>query len=465
MHDTTRAIDLRALLERADELLNQTVVVRGYLRNRGANYFSDLQTILEDAEGRAVRVDPWLPLEIPPPHPGARLGQRPRVLGDFLDKDVVLTAKLTRDGANELLLVVKRAQVVDAPRLRRLTAEQLAAVAGVGGEGICGYGALTGELAASDDRLRLITAHRGTRSEVSFDLELAASKLDLSALGPLTIYGLVRKATPYTGTIRRAHVVHRPQDPDLVPGAHLRLTGRVDNRELVAIGGEAMPSGSYLVLTAPIRVGGCATSEVFLEHPVFRPGAALTAYGRLELRSVGGVETPLRHYAALSGVSDLTANEPWYDGFQFHSALTGASLRVLVIRRAGMFDAPDAVVVLDPAQARAFFGAMGGFMPPGRNPFHGFAAQVDITVPTDADRAAVIFDAGGQAVDAESLEPLILLAREEPPPNTADMFTHEWYYDPVHDVIYHFVSGGIAGFINRLQSVIHGPGEAVVDDD
>ena len=52
MHDTTRAIDLRALLERADELLNQTVVVRGYLRNRGANYFPDLQTILEDAEGR-----------------------------------------------------------------------------------------------------------------------------------------------------------------------------------------------------------------------------------------------------------------------------------------------------------------------------------------------------------------------------------------------------------------------------
>lgn len=463
MHDTPHAIDLRALLERADELLNHTVIVRGYLRNRGADYFSDLQTILEDAEGRAVRVDPWLPLEIPPPRPGARIGQRPRVLGDFLDKDVILTATLVRDRDNALHLAVGRAQLVDELRLRRLTAEQLAAVAGVGGEGISGYGALTGELAADGDKLRLITADRGTRSEVGFDLELAASKLDLTVLGVITIYGLVRKATPYTGTIRRAHVVHRPHDHNLVPGVHLRLTGRVDNRAPIGIGGEAPPSGSYLVLPNTIRLAGVATHEIFLEHPVFRPGYALTVYGRLELRSFGGVETPQRHYAALSGVSDLTASEPWYDGFQFHGALTGASLRVLVIRRSGMFDAPDRIVVLDPAQSRAFFGAMGGFLPPGRNPFHGFSAQADITVPTDADRAAVLFDAEGQAIDAESHEPLLLLAREEPPPGTADMFAHAWYYDPVHDVIDHFVSGGIAGFVNHLQSVIHGPGEAIVD--
>ena len=139
MHDTSPAIGVGALLERADELLNHTVVVRGYLRNRGADYFSDLQTILEDAEGRAVRVDPWLPLEIPPPRPGARIGQRPRVLGDFLDKDVILTATLVRDRDNALHLAVGRAQLVDELRLRRLTAEQLAAVAGVGGEGISGY--------------------------------------------------------------------------------------------------------------------------------------------------------------------------------------------------------------------------------------------------------------------------------------------------------------------------------------
>lgn len=355
MHDTSRAIDVPALLRRADQLLQTTVSVRGHLRVRG--HLPSVQLVLEDSQGEALRVSASMP--------------RPRPLFDLLGRDVVLTGLLMCDTPTTFVLVVSRAQPV--------------------GEAAC--------------------------------------------------------------------------DDALDPGVYLSLAGRVENRELVAIGGEAPPPGSYLLLTAPLRVADCETDEVFLEHPVFRAGDERVVFGRLELRSHGGVETPLRHYVALSGVSDLCAGEPYYDGARFKSPLDGGDLRTFVIRRGGLYDAPDTVVVLDGGQSRAFFGSLGGLLPPDRNPFHGFFARAEILAPSDDHRDAVRFEPDGTALDAETLQPLILLAREEPPPNTADMFTHEWYYDPAQDLIYHFVSGGIAGFLNRLQSVIQGPGAAADEEE
>jgi hypothetical protein len=41
---------------------------------------------------------------------------------------------------------------------------------------------------------------------------------------------------------------------------------------------------------------------------------------------------------------------------------------------------------------------------------------------------------------------------------TADMFSYVWYFDDGADTVYTFVSGGIAGFDHRMESVIHFPG-------
>ena len=197
--------------------------------------------------------------------------------------------------------------------------------------------------------------------------------------------------------------------------------------------------------------------ELALEHAPFPQGHHLQAYGRIELRAIGGVETPLHRYAALSGVSDVGAGEPRFDGLQFHSASNGAHLRVLVIRRRDIYDAPNAIVVLDVPAGRAFLGSMGGMQMPDRNPFHGFGASTSILTPTDAERATVRFNAKDEALDAATGQPLLFLDREVPPPNVVDGLTTAWYFDPAREIVYSFLSGGIAGFHNRMATLMRFP--------
>lgn len=343
-------------------------------------------------------------------------------------------------------------------RLRRLTDAELKEVAGVGGVGLTGYGVIAGELVADPgSKVRLITAAKGTRSEVSFTIDAAVARIDLLPGHRVRVFGLIHKTTGWIGTIRRAQILHDHADAEWVPGMHVEVAGVVDNREPVAIGGEAMPSGSYLRLAHHIHVSGVVFEELVLEHSPFAQGHQLRAYGRIELRKVGGVESPLRRYAALSGVSDLGAGEPRFDGLQFHSASNGAHLRVLMIRRRDIYDAPNTIVVLDVPAGRAFLGSMGGMLMPGRNPFHGFGASASIQTPTEAERVSVGFNAEGEALDAATGQPLVFLDREVPPPNVVDGLTTAWYFDPAQETVYSFISGGIAGFHNRMASLMRFP--------
>ncbi|MCB9652696.1 MAG: hypothetical protein H6729_01000 [Deltaproteobacteria bacterium] len=68
------------------------------------------------------------------------------------------------------------------------------------------------------------------------------------------------------------------------------LSGTIDNRRLFGIGGEAPPSGSYLVLSQPTKFNGRTVMEVKLpsEHA---QGASVTVQGKIAERSWGGVET------------------------------------------------------------------------------------------------------------------------------------------------------------------------------
>src|SRR5690606_615032 len=123
-------------LEHSDQLLRRTVTGRGHLRRRGGG---DHWPVLEDTRGGRLRVTPWLPAGDLPPRLAGPGGRHPRGLRDFFDRDILLTGVLERDADGELIFVAKRAQVVREPHQRRLDARQLAAVAGVGGEGLVGY--------------------------------------------------------------------------------------------------------------------------------------------------------------------------------------------------------------------------------------------------------------------------------------------------------------------------------------
>lgn len=337
----------------------------------------------------------------------------------------------------------------------RLSAEELAQVAGIGGEGLRGRGRLQGQIALSPEgQLRLITANEGTRSEVSFLLDLPPA-LGRTLVGQTVwIAGLIEKGTPWVGTIKKARWVRRSKAPLL--GAHVVLRGRIENRSPMGIGGEAPPSGSYLLLDQPLRLGAQEHGEVFVDRELAE-GAQVELHGRLEERRFGGVERPESTYLALSGVSDLGAGEPRFDGVHFLGA-HGEALRALVLERREMFDAPNLILVLDEAARRAFLGTLGGMRLPGSNPFHGFGAAAPIADPTEADRAALRFPEEGPPVSAQSGEALDEVGRARSPGGGAtDQLLRVWYYDDDADAVYQVASGGIAGLRHHLEAVIHLP--------
>ena len=141
---------------------------------------------------------------------------------------------------------------------------------------------------------------------------------------------------------------------------------------------------------------------------------------------------------------------------EFHSAVNQAQLRAFIVRHRDLLDAPNQIVVLDPVPARAFLGSFGGHILPQANPFHGFTAAADIAEPTEADRGAVVFNKDGNAIDAATGAELLKVG-DEPPPPGADMFSHAYYFNDATETLYSFVSGGIAGFINRMESVVRFP--------
>lgn len=334
-----------------------------------------------------------------------------------------------------------------------LTDKQLAEIAEIGAEGMSGQGRLTGEICLDGHKVLLITAHKGTRSQVSFLLDIPENKGKHLEGQQVTVSGLLHKTTPWVGSISHTTLVGRPAEHHM-PGEHVTLSGKIDNRRLMGPGGEAPPSGSYLVLTKPIRVGSVAVRELYLEGKELEQDKAFMLYGRLEARSWGGVETGAHNYTALSGISDVGAGEPLFDGVQFLSARTGTHLRSFIVRRNDIFDAPNAIVVLDTALAKGFLGSMGGRMVPSFNPFHGFNASTPITEPTDAERAAIVFNKEGTPIVVATGHELLKVGEETPPAGTADMFTYTWYFDNEATTLYTFVTGGIAGFVNRMSAVV-----------
>lgn len=337
---------------------------------------------------------------------------------------------------------------------RPLTDQQLADIARIGGEGLKGRGRIVGEIQVEGHVVTLITAGKGTRSQVSFTLDMGDRKARHLQGKAIAVSGVLHKTTAWHGTITHTTVVERPAEHH-VPGEHLTLTGKIDNRESGGPANTVPETGSYLVLDVQMTEGSRLIRDVFLDGRRFAQGKVVKLHGRLDALTYSGVDGASHAYAALSGISDLGAGEPSFDGMQFHSATTGANLRVLVIHRRDLFDAANAIVVLDPESKRAFLGSQGGRIRAEANPFHGFTSSAEIAAPTDAERAAIVFDKAGNATVAGSGAELLKVGEEQAPPGTADMFSQAWYFDDATETVYTFVSGGIAGFVNRMASVIH----------
>jgi hypothetical protein len=232
-----------------------------------------------------------------------------------------------------------------------------------------------------------------------------------------------------------------------------KLTGSIMVRERrMGIGGEAPPGGPFLVLDKPIFVNGRKVTEVRVNAEDLKSGAKVTLNGRLNERKWGGVETKGGKYVELSGVTNLTKGEPTYDGKTFKDK-SGNALDVLTYSKPQMWDGPAELFILDRAAGKAWLGFSGGMLPPQVNPFHGINGAKKIKSATAKDQAEVLWT-NGKPVDAKSGKALELIGEQVPPAGTADMFSTGWYLNEDTKKIYAFVSGGFAGFVNRMSEVI-----------
>jgi hypothetical protein len=168
------------------------------------------------------------------------------------------------------------------------------------------------------------------------------------------------------------------------------------------IGGETPPSGYFLDLDQPIRLGGQLTKSLHIGWEdgsigtqAVKAGDKLTVFGRLDSRTWGGTETAGGKYVELSGLSNVGVGEPTYDGREFHDA-AGTKLSSAYLYNPMVADAPNTQLVFD--KKTAWVGMLGGFIGPTMNPFHGFQAKRAVETPkgTDFQRAQ---DLGGKVVD------------------------------------------------------------------
>ena len=93
---------------------------------------------------------------------------------------------------------------------RRLTDPELAAIAGLGGEGLRGHGWLGGEIFVEGHIVTLITANKGTGSQVTFTLDMDDRKARHLLGKGISVSGTLHKTSPLQGTMTHTTVVDRP---------------------------------------------------------------------------------------------------------------------------------------------------------------------------------------------------------------------------------------------------------------
>ncbi|MEQ9496493.1 MAG: hypothetical protein RIT81_06535 [Deltaproteobacteria bacterium] len=345
---------------------------------------------------------------------------------------------------------------------KELTGAQLREVAGVGGAGISGPGHLAGTvmmkklgvvnfgIAELVDKPVLVTANRGQRNEVFFELDLSAEQAAAVNGQDVEISGTIFKTSDTVGRIERAEV----EATDGFPfGGYHEFAGRIEERNPLAIGGEAPPSGNYLILDRPIKVGGEDHRAVFVGRANVKPGDVVKLTGRLDKIEHGHVTNVGAYVIGLSGVTNQSAGEPKFDGEKFTDA-QGKDMKAFSWDDPRIADEPAQLFVVDQGADKVWFGSNGGFLPQGVNPFGGFRGYRKIDNATNEERAKIGTDAQGHPFDKTTNQKFDLLHTVGQGPRVMDGMSTSWYRNPSNGTLYRFQNGGIAGFSNHLDQIV-----------
>ena len=113
-------LSLKVVTEDPAKYLGRTFRVSGKLRNKGKNYFTDLQLVLEDEKCNFIYVRPWIPLEFPPSPPG-HPEKKKVALSHYLGKQVELTTTIEKGRlkivGEVFFLNVKSAKILVFPKI------------------------------------------------------------------------------------------------------------------------------------------------------------------------------------------------------------------------------------------------------------------------------------------------------------------------------------------------------------
>jgi hypothetical protein len=225
------------------------------------------------------------------------------------------------------------------------------------------------------------------------------------------------------------------------PGAPLVFRGTIVVKEpRFGFGGEAPPSGAYLRLDQPVKVGGFVTRELFLGGRQFPKGAQVSLHGSVLVRSWGGTETAGAEYLLLAYATDTAKREPRYVNGQWRSDLGVMLPRTLVYNNPAIEDEPSLLIVVD--RDNALIGTAGGLLPPHLAGFHGFHRTVLVERPNVADQAAVRWDgdAPESVLTGETLTKVGAWASPK----------MSWYLAPATGIAYGFAMDSASPRLHRV---------------
>lgn len=97
-------LEISQLIAHQEKYADKLIEVKGELNNTGTNYFNDLKVTLSDGLGNSIRIQPWLPISVPPPRPGGSRN-RPALMSDLLGKKLKLSGKWIRQEEGFILQV------------------------------------------------------------------------------------------------------------------------------------------------------------------------------------------------------------------------------------------------------------------------------------------------------------------------------------------------------------------------
>ena len=216
--------------------------------------------------------------------------------------------------------------------------------------------------------------------------------------------------------------------------------------------GGAGAFGSWLKLDTPVKIGDLEVKELYLEYRNVPEGQAVQLNGRLDVREGPAEIFPPIRFGVLSGMTNLTAGQPRYDGKDFFGA-TGKKLPQLHWNEPLVMDKPATLFVPDQGADKMFVGAIGGMIAPWMNHFHGFRGAVNITGPSRTDIKTVRWDhsAGGPVLSASG-KALKMIGKETSP--IVHSQAH-WFLDPASKTAYRFAPiGGFGALQPKLDQVV-----------